>query len=136
MALVVKDSSAMKNDDVGDSKDGKPKALEAVQTTSERYARFYVLVAGILFFFGCHNYMQELIMSQPGFKVSRFQLSLDRFVSLCIPLEAYVALRRSVLLCQFASIFHSLQNLLSLLKLLSVPRFVSHSINATLSILQ
>jgi len=34
-----------------------------------RYIRFLVLVAGIIFFFGCHNYMQELIMSLPGFKV-------------------------------------------------------------------
>lgn len=38
--------------------------------TSSRYLRFWILVFGILFFFGCHNYMQELIMSLPGFKVS------------------------------------------------------------------
>ena len=36
---------------------------------SNRYLRFYTLVVGILFFFGCHNYMQELIMNLPGFKV-------------------------------------------------------------------
>ena len=34
-----------------------------------RNIRFWTLVVGILFFFGCHNYMQELIMSLPGFKV-------------------------------------------------------------------
>ena len=35
----------------------------------EKQMRFMILVSGILFFFGCHNYMQELIMSLPGFKV-------------------------------------------------------------------
>ena len=40
------------------------------QASNERYWRFWYLVIGILFFFGCHNYMQELIMSLPGFKVS------------------------------------------------------------------
>lgn len=35
----------------------------------DRYVKFALLVSGILFFFGCHNYMQELIMSLPGFKV-------------------------------------------------------------------
>lgn len=35
----------------------------------ERYGKFIFLVGGIMFFFGCHNYMQELIMSLPGFKV-------------------------------------------------------------------
>lgn len=33
--------------------------------TAKRYLRFYALVLGILVFFGCHNYMQELIMSLP-----------------------------------------------------------------------
>lgn len=36
---------------------------------ANRYGRFWFLVIGILFFFGCHNYMQELIMSLPGFKI-------------------------------------------------------------------
>jgi len=36
-----------------------------------RTAKFWFLVIGIIFFFGCHNYMQELIMSLPGFKVRR-----------------------------------------------------------------
>lgn len=40
--------------------------------SAERYWRFWVLVIGILFFFGCHNYMQELIMTLPGFKVIVF----------------------------------------------------------------
>lgn len=35
----------------------------------ERWKKFIFLVAGIMFFFGCHNYMQELIMTLPGFKV-------------------------------------------------------------------
>lgn len=35
----------------------------------ERYGKFLFLVGGIMFFFGCHNYMQELIMNLPGFKV-------------------------------------------------------------------
>ena len=37
---------------------------------SSRNSKFWFLVIGIIFFFGCHNYMQELIMSLPGFKVS------------------------------------------------------------------
>jgi len=41
----------------------------ATSLHKSRYIRFLVLVAGIIFFFGCHNYMQELIMSLPGFKV-------------------------------------------------------------------
>lgn len=38
----------------------------------ERYGKFLFLVSGIMFFFGCHNYMQELIMNLPGFKVSLY----------------------------------------------------------------
>ncbi len=34
-----------------------------------RNSKLWFLVIGIIFFFGCHNYMQELIMSLPGFKV-------------------------------------------------------------------
>ena len=37
-----------------------------------RNLRFWSLVIGIIFFFGCHNYMQELIMSLPGFKIGVF----------------------------------------------------------------
>ena len=37
---------------------------------SSRYLRFYSLVIGILVFFGCHNYLQELIMSLPDFKIA------------------------------------------------------------------
>jgi hypothetical protein len=36
---------------------------------SQKFWKFWVLVLGIMFFFGCHNYMQELIMSLPGFEV-------------------------------------------------------------------
>lgn len=35
----------------------------------KKWFRFYSLVLGILFFFGWHNYMQELIMTLPGFKI-------------------------------------------------------------------
>ena len=40
------------------------------QTISDpKYGRFWLLVTGLTFFFGCHNFLQELIMSLPGFKV-------------------------------------------------------------------
>lgn len=39
---------------------------------TSRSIKFWFLVTGIMFFFGCHNYMQELIMSLPGFKVIMF----------------------------------------------------------------
>jgi len=38
----------------------------------DRRFRFLFLVSGILFFFGCHNYLQELIMRLPGFEVGVF----------------------------------------------------------------
>lgn len=41
-----------------------------IASFAERYGKFIFLVSGIMFFFGCHNYMQELIMNLPGFKVS------------------------------------------------------------------
>jgi len=41
-------------------------------TFIERYGKFIFLVGGIMFFFGCHNYMQELIINLPGFKVGVF----------------------------------------------------------------
>ena len=37
-----------------------------------KYVRFWILVSGLMFFFGCHNYLQELIMSLPGFNVRRY----------------------------------------------------------------
>jgi len=40
-----------------------------VYTNSNRYVRFWFLLIGLMFFFGCHNYMQELIMSLPGFNI-------------------------------------------------------------------
>jgi hypothetical protein len=42
---------------------------------NERWWKFAYLVGGIMFFFGLHNYMQELIMRQPGFKVRHFFLA-------------------------------------------------------------
>lgn len=47
----------------------------------DRYTKFWILVVGILFFFGCHNYMQELIMSLPGFNV-RYELSRCKHIDL------------------------------------------------------
>jgi len=47
-----------------------------------------LLVCGILFFFGCHNYMQELIMSLPGFKVGVFLGYLEVLgVAICSYIE-------------------------------------------------
>lgn len=43
--------------------------VEDSSNKANRYFKFWFLVIGILFFFGLHNYMQELIMSLPGFKV-------------------------------------------------------------------
>lgn len=47
----------------------------------ERYWKFVYLVTGIVFFFGCHNYMQELIMHLPGFKVSHPPISYSHLTS-------------------------------------------------------
>ena len=49
-----------------------PPVLAAVTTYTARYMRFWVLVAGMMVFFGCHNYLQELIMSLPGFRIGVF----------------------------------------------------------------
>jgi hypothetical protein len=38
-------------------------------TSDSKFGRFWLLVTGLMFFFGCHNFLQELIMSLPGFKV-------------------------------------------------------------------
>eukprot|EP01038_Epipyxis_sp_PR26KG_P014690 gene14690-19736_t len=46
--------------------------MSEVDNAAQRYWKFWGLVFGILFFFGCHNYMQELIMSLPGFKIGVF----------------------------------------------------------------
>ena len=44
------------------------KSMYLITDKTDRYTRFMYLSAGIMLFFGLHNYMQELIMSQPGFK--------------------------------------------------------------------
>ena len=50
--------------------------------TNERWFKFSFLVGGIMFFFGCHNYMQELIMNLPGFKVIFPNITmLNQFIS-------------------------------------------------------
>lgn len=56
---------------------------------SERWWKFIFLVTGIMFFFGCHNYMQELIMKLPGFTVRTIVL-------LFLPLYQYFSLCRLV----------------------------------------
>ena len=43
------------------------------KSSATKNIRFWVLVSGLMFFFGCHNYLQELIMSLPGFRVSLLQ---------------------------------------------------------------
>lgn len=59
---------------------------------TERYWRFWVLVSGIIFFFGCHNYMQELIMSLPGFKVGVFLGYLEVLgVAICSGIERNIS---------------------------------------------
>jgi solute carrier family 35 (adenosine 3'-phospho 5'-phosphosulfate transporter), member B3 len=46
--------------------------MQASSTKYERYVRFWFLVAGLMFFFGCHNYLQEFIMRLPGFRIGVF----------------------------------------------------------------
>ncbi len=50
---------------------GKQFTLATYFNSWNKTSKFIFLVSGIMFFFGCHNYMQELIMHLPGFKVSR-----------------------------------------------------------------
>ncbi|KAJ1412809.1 UAA transporter [Ochromonadaceae sp. CCMP2298] len=58
----------------------------------ERNAKFMFLVVGIIFFFGCHNYMQELIMSLPGFKIGILLGYLEVFgVAVCSYFERLAA---------------------------------------------
>ena len=53
--------------------------------------RFAFLVCGIIFFFACHNYMQELIMSMPGFKVGIMLGYLEVLgVTICTSIERQV----------------------------------------------
>jgi hypothetical protein len=57
-----------------------------------RNLRFWTLVAGIMFFFGLHNYMQELIMSLPGFKIGVFLGYLEVLgVTICSYVERVVS---------------------------------------------
>ena len=60
---------------------------------SARDLRFFGIVIGIFVFFGCHNYMQELIMSLPGFRVSTIIVTLiciRTIYSLCIIVGWYI----------------------------------------------
>lgn len=63
-----------------DTPDGSEELIEKATAElanieSAKNLRFWSLVIGIIFFFGCHNYMQELIMSLPGFKVKHSQVT-------------------------------------------------------------
>jgi hypothetical protein len=43
---------------------------------SKRKIRFAVICLSIFIFFSAHNYMQELIMSLPGFQVLTYQYTI------------------------------------------------------------
>ena len=65
--------------------------LHVDKTKTESVMRFAFLVTGIIFFFGCHNYMQELIMNLPGFEVGVFLGYLEVLgVVLCTSIERQV----------------------------------------------
>ena len=51
--------------DYGLNRSSSSNALVAKTAAETKYVRFWVLVSGLMFFFGCHNYLQELIMSLP-----------------------------------------------------------------------
>lgn len=60
--------------------------------TTARYLRFYFLVACVILFFGLHNYLQELIMSLPNFKIAVILAYLEVLgVTIC----SYVELKFS-----------------------------------------
>eukprot|EP01039_Chlorochromonas_danica_P010651 gene10651-11811_t len=59
----------MTSEDVENPKQHSSFHSEREHHRLERYWTFIFLVTGIVFFFGCHNYMQELIMHLPGFKI-------------------------------------------------------------------
>ena len=66
--------------------------IAAEKTKREDVVRFVTLVCGIVFFFGCHNYMQELIMSLPGFDVGIFLGYLEVLgVTICSAVERQIA---------------------------------------------
>ena len=63
-------------------------SIGQLYTSSNRYVKFWFLAIGIMFFFGCHNYMQELIMTLPGFKFGIVLGYLEVFgVAICSGVE-------------------------------------------------
>jgi len=68
-SLVNRNMTVVDKSDAVNVGTTSPKQDSDFEHNKNRYLRFYVLVLGILFFFGCHNYLQELIMTLPGFKV-------------------------------------------------------------------
>lgn len=57
-----------------------------------RNLRFLLLVSGIMFFFGMHNYLQEYIMSLPGFRIGVFLGYLEVLgVTVCAAIERRVS---------------------------------------------
>ena len=82
--------------------------------------RFVFLVFCIVFFFGCHNYMQELIMNLPGFDVGIFLGYLEVLgVAVCSAVERRMigdSVRKApwssyMLLCMFLLISSATSNI-------------------------
>jgi hypothetical protein len=46
-------------------------SMDAFARTCTDNVRFFVVTAFVVFFFACHNYLQEYVMNFPGFEVSR-----------------------------------------------------------------
>lgn len=60
--------------------------------SSARDVRFFSIVLGVFVFFGLHNFMQELIMSLPGFETGIFLGYLEMLgVTVCALAERYYA---------------------------------------------
>lgn len=78
--------SKMEVTKINDNDNTKNKTASKEEESS--FMSFWFLVIGIFFFFGCHNYMQELIMSLPGFKIGIFLGYLEVLgVTICTYIE-------------------------------------------------
>ena len=76
--------------------------------SNSKHLRFYFLVAGILVSFGLHNYMQELIMLQPGFAIGVILGYLEVLgMTICSFLEIVITVSFSRLLHFFSLTFFS-----------------------------
>ena len=70
--MTNKNDNPLKSNDEGVTVLSLPSFKMNGSAEKARNMKFWMLTIGIIFFFGCHNYMQELIMSLPGFKVGVF----------------------------------------------------------------